>query len=212
MTKTMLDTSNIKLIIFDFDGVIIDSLKHAHEGNLRAWPDLKVNHYQNFFNGNIYEELEKLPESKYPLAEHLEWFREVHEPKKKYLSIFPKMEEVIRKLAKTYKLTINTSADAMSTSEYLKHHDIDVFTSVYGIEVSKNKIEKFQKILLDFNLSASECVFVTDTVGDVKDASTLNIPTILVSWGYQDESHFLAIKNKVIGIVHKPLDLLDLIS
>jgi len=66
--------------------------------------------------------------------------------------------------------------------------------------------------VVHFQLQANECIFITDTVGDVKDAKKLNIPTILVSWGYQDESHFTEIKDSVIDIVHRPLDLLDLMS
>jgi len=115
-------------------------------------------------------------------------------------------------LAEKYKLTINTSADLASTNDCLQHNNIDLFTSVYAVEISKDKVKKFQKILSDFKVEVNECVFITDTVGDVKEASKLSVPTILVSWGYHDKSHFAELKEDVISIVDKPLDLLDLLS
>lgn len=204
--------SNKKVIIFDFDGVIIDSWEHAYVGNLRNWPDLKPEEHRNFFNGNIYEELEKMPEPLYSSEDHKKWWDEIHSLTKKDLPTFDGMKEALKKLSENYILSINTSSDAVSTKNYLVGNDIDFFDSIYGTEVSKSKVEKFNKILNHYNVEAKDCFFITDTVGDIKEANALSIPTILVTWGYQNESHFNGVADKVIGIANKPEEIFNFIK
>lgn len=209
MAKKIFHKANLKVIIFDFDGVILDSWEHAYEGTSRSWPELTPERHRNFFNGNIHQEIAKLPKAKYSPEEHSKWFHEVHEVKKKELLIFPGVSEVIKKLATKYILVINTSANSLSTKELLESNGINVFTSVYGLESSKNKIDKFKSILNDNNVKENQCMFITDTVGDVNDANLLSIPTLLVSWGYQDRSHFSDVAGKVVGIIDEPEDILN---
>lgn len=204
--------SNKKVIIFDFDGVIIDSWEHAYEGNLRTFPNLKSGEHRNFFNGNIHEELKKMPEPVYSYEEQQKWWDEVHVLKKKDLPVFDGMKVVLKKLSENYILSINTSSDAVSTKNYLQGNDIDFFDSIYGTEISKSKIEKFNKILNHYNVEAKDCFFVTDTVGDIKEAKVLSIPTILVTWGYQTEEHFDAVEDDVMGIANKPEEIFNFIN
>ena len=126
--------------------------------------------------------------------------------------MFEGVRDVILELSKKYILIINTTADSVSTKKYLKENDLDFFERIYGIEISRNKIEKFKMILNDYGTMETECIFITDTVGDVKDSLYLNIPTLLVSWGYQDYSHFHEVKDKVLQIVDKPEDLIKYIK
>lgn len=204
--------NNKKLIIFDFDGVIIDSWEHAYVGNLRTFPNLKPEQHRNFFNGNIHEELRKMPEPLYSHEDQQKWWEEVHSVTKNKLPVFDGIKEVIKKLSENYILSINTSSDSASTKNYLKENNIDFFDSIYGTEISKSKVEKFNKILNYYNVEAKDCFFITDTVGDIKEANVLSIPTILVTWGYQTEEHFEGVENKVIGIANKPEEIFNFIK
>jgi HAD superfamily hydrolase (TIGR01549 family) len=173
-----------KVIIFDFDGVIIDSWEHAYRGNLRSWPDLKIEEHKNLFTGNVFEEASKLPPGKYSKEEDMRWFTEEHNLTKKDLPVFPGIKEVIKHLSEIYTLVINTSADLASTKAYLEKHNIDFFDAIYGNEISKNKAEKFKKILNDYGITPADCMFITDTVGDVKEALFVSIPTLVVFFAY----------------------------
>ncbi|MEK7464493.1 MAG: HAD family hydrolase [Patescibacteria group bacterium] len=203
---------NKKIIIFDFDGVIIDSCEHAYHGNLRSWPDLKLEEHKNLFSGNIFEELEKLPPAKHSEEERSRWWKEEHNPKKKHLPVFDGIQDVIKQLAKDYTLVINTSADSKSTNEYLKDGNINLFDAIYGNEISKSKIEKFNRILADYKIDPKDCIFITDTVGDVLDANALSIPTLVVTYGYQEMGYFSSLHDKVIGFADKPSDILNFLT
>ena len=203
---------NKKLIIFDFDGVIIDSYDHAYEGNTRTWPNLTHEQHKAIFNGNIYTELNKIISPKYSSKEHHDWWLKEHAPKKKSLPIFKGMAETLRNLSKRYQLVINTSSDQASTKEFLEINKANYFDAIYGVEISKDKIKRFKQILSDYKISRKDCLFITDTAGDVRDAIGLSIPTLVVTWGYQNRGHFSQVEKQVIGFADKPSDILKFLN
>jgi HAD superfamily hydrolase (TIGR01509 family) len=172
--------TNKKLIIFDFDGVISDTWEHAYQMNVFDWPDLKPEEHRNFFNGNIFEEIAKMPPSTRQPEEKNKWLEEVYFPKKLKLPLFEGIVEVIQKLSEQYEMSINTSARAEQTRKYLERHNLDkFFDKIYGKETSKDKVEKFKKIISDHGVTADETVQITDTVGDMKEAEKVGIKSII---------------------------------
>ena len=201
-----------KLVIFDFDGVIIDSWKHAYEMNLRDWPDLKPEQHKSFFNGNIHEEITKLGPSVQTKEEKDRWMKDVYYPTKNDLPVFAGIDAVIKKLQPSYTLIINTSADAKSTKEFLVKNGIDYFDGIYGTEISKDKKVKFEKILNDYPVQASSVLFITDTVGDVLDAKSFSMRVILVTYGYQDKTYFSGMETLVDGFVDNPEEIISYLN
>ncbi len=194
-----------KLIIFDFDGVIADSWRHSYEMNLRDWSDLKPEQHKAFFNGNIHEEIAKMGPSAQSKEEKERWMNEVYFPTKNELPIFAGIDTLIQKLhADGHTLVINTSADADSTKKFLVKNRIDYFDVIYGTETSKDKKVKFEKILRDYNVCGNDATFITDTVGDVLDAKDFGMRIILVTYGYQDKSHFSGMEKFVAGFAESP--------
>jgi phosphoglycolate phosphatase-like HAD superfamily hydrolase len=50
--------------------------------------------------------------------------------------------------------------------------------------------------------------FITDTLGDIRDADVANVPTIAVTWGAHNHSYFNREKNKnLIKIVDSVSEL-----
>ncbi len=200
------------LIIFDFDGVIIDSWHHAYEGTSRDYPHISEEEHRNLFNGNIFEQLEKMGPGKHSAEETDRWWDEDHDPKKKHLLIFDGIGETIQQLAKGCPLVINTSATAGPTKEFLIQHGLDVFERIYDNKLSLSKVEKFKQILADHNLTASNCIFITDTLGDLREASKLSVPTIVVTYGYHDRSYFHGHEEEIVGFADKPSDIIEIID
>ncbi|MEX2010519.1 MAG: HAD-IA family hydrolase [Parcubacteria group bacterium] len=202
-----------KLIIFDFDGVIVDSWEHSYKRNTRDWPDLKPHDHKKFFMGNIYEALAMLPASTISSEETEKWLNEEYYPTKQKLPIFEGIQNVVRKLADKNTLIVNTSATSFSTKEYLTNAGlIDFFDTIYGLEISKDKIQKFNQILKDFNVKPEDCIFITDTVGDVLEAEHCSIKSLVVTYGYQSREYFESIKTEIIGFADKPLEILNFID
>ena len=54
----------------------------------------------------------------------------------------------------------------------------------------KNKTEKFKTIDRLYNSDAQHSIFITDTLGDLREAKLAGVPTICVTWGAHDRSYF----------------------
>lgn len=200
-----------KVIIFDFDGVIVDSKKLAHSFAQWEFPDLSEEQFSALFDGNIFESIAKLPTTRTP-EEKVIYRREVYLPAKNKIVPYDGIPHVISTLAAKYTLIINSSSTENDLAEYLTKHAMrDDFAHIYGKETSRNKIEKFQKIFDDFQVVAQECIFITDTLGDYMEARELRIPTLISTYGYQNEETFVDVKDEIVGFVHTPQEILQAI-
>ncbi len=57
-------------------------------------------------------------------------------------------------------------------------------------EVSKSKVEKFTMIKDRYGVDKSDMLFITDTLGDVREAYIADVSTVVVTWGAHDASYF----------------------
>ena len=73
------------------------------------------------------------------------------------------------------------------------------------METEKSKKKKFRMTFEEYSLLPSECVFITDTLGDLLEANLLEVPTIAVTWGYHDETRLKY--GKPHNIIHEFDDL-----
>ena len=108
---------------------------------------------------------------------------------------------------------MNTSAPAEQTRKYLEGHNLDkLFDKIYGRETSKDKVEKFKKIISDHGVTADETIQITDTLGDMKEAEKIGIKSIIVTYGYQDKSFFDGNEDSVLGFADNPKQILSYIN
>lgn len=121
------------------------------------------------------------------------------------------VKEVIESLSKKHLLVINTASPKDAVETFLAKNNLHCFSGVYGSEASRSKVDKFTTIFANHNCEARECLFVTDTVGDVVESQMVGVETILVSWGYQSVELFDKVKPHVLGVAHKPEDILVLV-
>jgi phosphoglycolate phosphatase-like HAD superfamily hydrolase len=61
-----------------------------------------------------------------------------------------------------------------------------IFLGIYGFQTHKSKVEKFKLIFENFRLKKEECVFVTDTLGDIIEGNHVGIKTLAVDNGYHE--------------------------
>jgi phosphoglycolate phosphatase-like HAD superfamily hydrolase len=79
-----------------------------------------------------------------------------------------------------------------------------------GNDVHASKVEKIRMVFSKYNTDAEHCVFVTDTLGDIREANVLNVKSIGVSWGFHEKER-LEIGNP-FKIIYKPGELLRVIN
>jgi HAD superfamily hydrolase (TIGR01509 family) len=200
---------NKKLIIWDFDGVIVDSRRLALELTQFQYENVDEDIHRNLFNGNLFESLDKLTKNNVGEEEHKEYLEKSYWPRKMELVPIKGIDEVLKNLSQDFIMVINSSSSTIQIGAYLEKYNLShYFSKIYGNEI-RDKKEKFRLILKDFNVSPENCVLVTDTLGDVLEARVINIPAVVVLWGYQYKKHFDSVSN--IEFVEEPINLIEII-
>ena len=176
---------NKKAIIFDFDGVIADSLGIAFEVNKLKRATLTLERYQAAFNGNIYDaafQEEVTLEIDFP---------EEFSKRLMQLEIDPLKKYYIRKLSDDFHFFIISSSMSDAISAYLSKHEIlNHFTEILGADIHTSKVTKFHMIFDQHNLKPDDVIFITDTSGDIAEAKKVGIKTTVgILGGYQTEEN-----------------------
>lgn len=63
---------------------------------------------------------------------------------------------------------------------------LQYFSEILGSDVARDKIRKIKMVLDNNDLNAEDCVFITDTLGDILEARQCGIESIAVTWGYHE--------------------------
>lgn len=211
----------IKLIIFDYDGVIVDSFPNVHnvykiilkELN-RKCPESLEEFKKDY--GESYFELSKkheLTENEMKKAEEI--FRK--EILKQETNIFDGMIEVLKEFHKKYKIIVITSNYKEEAESKLKKFDIlKYFYKIIGKEhnlVNKHfgKTEEIRKFLQEFGLKEDEVVLIGDRNIDFNEGIKAGLKHIILvdyGWGY-DKSKIPLWEQKFV--VKQPIDLVEAI-
>jgi len=171
----------MKAVIFDFDGVIHDTFDLAYKINTEVLGyKLSKEKYRDFFNGNIYDR----PEIN---EEGAKTFFEKQNEAFEYLRIEESMKIFLKSLSEKYLLFIITSNQEKTLDTYFRNNNfLNIFTQIMGMETNYSKVEKFKIFFEKYKLKKEECVFVTDTLGDILEANKVGVKTIAVDFGFHE--------------------------
>ncbi len=61
---------------------------------------------------------------------------------------------------------------------------LELFTKIMGFETHKSKVEKFKILMAEHGVTPENTIFITDTLGDIKEAHKVNIRTIAETFGF----------------------------
>jgi len=201
-----------KIILFDFDGVIADSFDIAFEVNKIIDPKIvSEKDYRKLFDGNIVEwAIKSTPKEELERLDREFWKRYI--PQMKKVKIFTGMKKVIAELAKTYTLLIISSTIISPIRDFLKRNNIySYFDNIVGSNfIDANKTERMKMVFKKYGVGLKDCLFITDTLGDIKEAGSLSVQSVGVNWGFQEKENLL--KGKPFSIAEKPEELLDIVA
>lgn len=195
----------LKAIIFDFDGVIGNTYDINFKIAKTIDKNLTEENFKNHHKGNSYKERRIKFEQKNILA-----FFEKQKQKFEKKHLFP-LEKVLNKLKKRFQLFIISSTTDENIKYFLKFGNYGrFFQKILGSTTHISKVKKFKMIFSEYNLRPEECLFITDTTGDIIEAKEVNVKTIGVTWGYHEEE--LLLSQKPFAIVHNSDELLKIIN
>lgn len=202
-------TKNEKFILFDFDGVIVDTFNLCLEINRKLHDEpLSEEEYRVQFEGNIFDYLKTI--NKGAKKKGVNFF-DYYNPELMNLEPVPEMVDVIISLADSYRLVVISSTINSPIQAYLKKYNLlQYFDKVFGADVHKSKVEKIKMVFNEYNLQPSDCIFITDTLGDMREAAKMNVQSIGVTWGYHRNDRLE--QGNPITIVGTPKELMSQIN
>jgi len=182
----------MKLLLFDFDGVLVDSLD-VYEKTVTLCL-AKINQplkrgrqeYLELFDGNFYETLEQkgVNLEKF-MAASVDIIAQVD-----YSGIKPikAMQPVLAKLQENNILLVISSNDSASINDALKLYSFDgIFQEVLGSDFMLSKKEKILYAIKKYQVMPSDIYYIGDTIGDIKEGKQAGVKTVGVTWGWHDK-------------------------
>ena len=169
-------------VLFDFDGVIADSLALSYEITRSFNPEVDEEKYRRLYEGNIYDSISKLPG--WHAGHPEEYFKRFSPRMKTEVRLVVGMDAVIKNLAGEYTLAVVSSTPSVGITDFLTSHNLlQYFADILGRDVHHSKVEKMRMLLEKYDTTSEHCVFITDTLGDMREAKAHEMGTIGVSWG-----------------------------
>ena len=209
----------IKALIFDYDGVIVDSLSLMYEcyNSLSSELNLKgfssIEEFRDFFSINWKDNFRRLGIKEENYDEALRLFDDYKEANQHKVKLVDGVVDIIDCLSRDYKIGIVTSARLNHIINGLKHTDllgkmssiIDC-TKVINIKPSP---ESLIKCLDELACTRDEAAYIGDTTVDIEAARNANIKSaVAVAWGYDREEKLLRANPDLI--IYHPIDLLNI--
>lgn len=171
--------------MFDFDGVIVDTLEYQYGLNQPLNPHLTYDLYKDMSNGNFWDSFQG-DKAIVVLNPHPFYREEYHAKVRDFDTPVP-IQEAIKKFSLEYHLAVVSSGSEDSIKHFLEKDDLlKYFSDILGYQTSKSKVVKIKGLLEKYTLSVQDAVFVTDTLGDVREGSEAGVRSVGVTWGLHD--------------------------
>lgn len=210
-----------KLAIFDFDGTLVDSVEDViicfnKTLEIHDFPTLTREEYLDRLGGNI-DEIVSLILRDNSTAENIELIKETYgkiysASPKQYTLPFPNVHELLRKLQdKGILLAINSNRKNDSLKYYVDKFFQDInFISIEGHNPdypSKPSPFAVNRMMEKNNLSKKDCIYIGDSITDIRTAKNAEIDCLLVKWGYGRNDAFE--NGYPIGVIDNASEILE---
>ena len=206
--------NKIKAVIFDWNGVITDSLALDHEIFLKECKrkGLKVpqgvNFYRNVFNDNVFVCLEKIGFHIDDEAERQ--YRRLYMEGVGGTKPFPGIKPMLKRIKGKYRLAIITSNYKAAVKTFFKNHKIIEFNTILSSDINRRKENKINIFLDKFSLRKEEIIFVGDTISDILACKAVGVKVIGATWGYQSRAALR--KSKPDFLADTPQDIIKILQ
>ena len=183
----------MKLLLFDFDGVLVDSLD-VYEKTVTLCL-AKINHplkrgrqeFLELFDGNFYEMLaQKGVELDKFMTASVEILSQVNY---KEIKPFDAMWPVLQELKKKHCLIVISSNDTPTIQEALRLYGFeDIFQEILGSDFMLSKKNKILYAIKKYSVMPEDIYYIGDTIGDIQEGKQAGVKTIGVTWGWHDKA------------------------
>jgi phosphoglycolate phosphatase len=207
------------LIIFDFDGVLADTLNDLIKFGQEVCNELGIKHVVKKDDLSNLEIMSfasfgracEVPE--HLVDEFVQSCLKRFAEKKSPPAIFNGLSNIVRNFAVNNTVAIITTNSSQNVNAFLTEHGLDEYIhAVYGIDVPGSKAQKISIARNQFSADTKrESVFmVGDSLSDISAAKEASATSIAVTWGHQSLEHLL--RGNPDYVVRFPHDLIEVIN
>lgn len=198
-----------KLVIFDFDGVLVDTEELCYKIHKDVNGNLTWEQFQGFSEGNFHEGMKKaVREDSYIIPHN---FFELYEKGLSEINIHDILRDAVLHLKDKYKLAIISACGSSFISNSLEKENLTkCFSDILGFDVHTNKSVKIKSLLKKYNIAPEDAVYITDTLGDILEGNECGIKSIGVTWGLHNKETLS--RGNPVSIIDDPRDLLKAIQ
>lgn len=188
-------TEHRKLVAFDYDGVLVDSLDHnlslaeeaaRHVGHPRCPNRADVEQLDNMSFEDI-ARLIQVPEERVDdFAGYV--YRRLYEGSDA-IEVFPGIARLLATLSSRHLLLVITANAQGAASRLLGSVGLLAhFDTVLGAETPGSKAEKLSEAAKRLGVPPGRVYMVGDSVSDIRQAKLAGVTSIAVTWGYHSET------------------------
>ena len=205
------------LIIFDYDGVLADTLDDLIRFGQEACDRLGVKH--SVTKDDI-SNLEVMSFATYGKAcevpkhlvdefvkTNLNLFAEKDSPP----AIFDGLSEVIHQLSVNHKIAVVTTNSSQNVHTFLNKHGLDgLVHAIYGVDTPGSKAHKISIAREHFAKNREAVFMIGDALSDIRAAKEAGVISVAVTWGHQSLETLL--RGKPDHVVNYPGELNEVIA
>lgn len=195
-------------ILFDFDGVLVDTFSH------------NITVFSEFFPGMSHEEILQLYDGNgvATVVAHMQriGIDDIDGYIKRIGLRFTELtgdivmpqsaQRVVQDLRERYEMMIVSTSREEGIEGCLQRSGMSGhFRKVYGQLAHRSKVEKIRMVFAEHGARPDQCLFVTDTLGDILEAHEAGIKTLAVTWGFHGRERLA--KGNPWAIVDSPEDI-----
>lgn len=207
----------MSIILFDFDGVLADTLNDLLNFGQEACTQLgfarnptpaDLDALETMSFAEYGRQLKLPPENIDQFVNHcLQMFNQRPHPPK----IFEGIAQVVCEAAKSNTLAIITGNATPTVEDFLQNYGLqEHFRLVIGVEQRGTRPEKIRRALKELAQPGDGAYMVGDAVSDIRAARQASIKSIAVGWGHQSPSRLREAKPDYL--VKSPQELLELLK
>ncbi len=169
--------------MFDFDGVLVDTLGLSYSISNEVNKDMKLEEYTALFKGNITTAFAKEDSFK----GHPNFHGRYAEESRKII-VPEEIKLLLKKLSEQFRMAVVSGSLTSSIIGVLEREGVrECFSDVLGSDIDPSKVVRIKALLKKYSIKSDDTVFITDTAGDVYEATECGVPSIVVTWGFQSK-------------------------
>lgn len=200
-----------KLLLFDFDGVLADSLELYAEAVTRCLERIGTpivqtrEDYLALFDGNFYE---SMAAKGVDLAAFAEAGKDIFPGiDRGAMKPFAGLTPVLDALQQEHLLAVVSSNGFRMISSMLAQFGFDgFFREILGSDFLLSKKDKIAHAIAKYGIDREHTFYIGDTAGDILEARGAGVQSVAVTWGWHSRERLVAVRPDFL--VDRPEELL----